>query len=164
MSLNHFIFHIKNPLRLEMSKLKPREKRQARILALQLIYAKDFEGSELDETCNLIMESDNSLSEEIIIYGKQLSNLVFLKLKELDHLIANKSRNWDFSRITLLDKLILRISLVEMIYVEEVPPKVSIAEGVEIAKLFSTDDSSSFINGILDSVYNEIIKVKVKSK
>ena len=51
-----------------------------------------------------------------------------------------------------------------MIYVEEVPPKVSIAEGVEIAKLFSTDDSSSFINGILDSVYNEIIKVKVKSK
>jgi N utilization substance protein B len=50
-----------------------------------------------------------------------------------------------------------------MVYVDEVPPKVSIAEGVEIAKQFSTEDSSSFINGILDSVYNEIIKGKEKT-
>ena len=52
------------------------------------------------------------------------------------------------------------MSLVEMIYMDEIPPKVSISEGVEIAKQFSTDDSSSFINGILDSVYNEIVKKK----
>ena len=57
----------------------------------------------------------------------------------------------------------MRIALVEMIYVDDVPPKVSIAEGVEIAKLFSTDDSSGFINGILDSVYNKKIKGKVNT-
>jgi N utilization substance protein B len=78
----------------------------------------------------------------------------------VDELIKNRSKNWDFDRITLIDKLILRMALVEMIYVDEVPPKVSIAEGVEIAKQFSTDDSSSFINGILDAVYNEIVKKK----
>jgi N utilization substance protein B len=52
------------------------------------------------------------------------------------------------------------MALVEMMYIDEIPPKVSIAEGVEIAKEFSTEDSSSFINGILDSVYNEMIVKK----
>jgi N utilization substance protein B len=82
---------------------------------------------------------------------------------EIDKLIVSRSKNWDFDRITIIDKLILRMALVEMVYVDEVPPKVSIAEGVEIAKQFSTEDSSSFINGILDSVYNEIIKGKEKT-
>jgi N utilization substance protein B len=82
---------------------------------------------------------------------------------EIDKLIISRSKNWDFDRITLIDKLILRMALSEMMYVDEVPPKVSIAEGVEIAKQFSTEDSSSFINGILDSVYNEIIKGKEKT-
>ena len=143
-----------------MSNLKPKEKRKARIAALQMIYAKEFKGSGLDETCNLLIENESKLSKEIIKYSKQLSNLVFIHLMELDKLISSKSKNWDFDRITLLDKLILRIALVEMIYVDDIPPKVSIAEGVEIAKLFSTDDSSSFINGILDSVYNKKIKGK----
>ena len=78
----------------------------------------------------------------------------------MDELIKNRSKNWDFDRITLIDKLILRMALVEMLHMEEVPPKVSIAEGVEIAKQFSTEDSSSFINGILDAVYTEIMKKK----
>ena len=82
---------------------------------------------------------------------------------EIDKLIISRSKNWDFDRITLIDKLILRMALSEMMYVDEVPPKVSIAEGVEIAKQFSTEDSSSFINCILDSVYNEIIKGKEKT-
>ena len=55
------------------------------------------------------------------------------------------------------------MALVEMMYMDEVPLKVSIVEGVEIAKQFSTEDSSSFINGILDSVYNDIVKVKEKT-
>jgi N utilization substance protein B len=54
------------------------------------------------------------------------------------------------------------MALVEMIHKDEVPPKVSITEGVEIAKQFSTEDSSSFINGILDSVYSELIMKKEK--
>ena len=52
------------------------------------------------------------------------------------------------------------MSLAEMLYEKQVPPKVSITEGVEIAKEFSTQDSSGFINGILDSVYNELCKTK----
>ena len=65
-------------------------------------------------------------------------------------------------RLALIDKIILRMSLSEMLYVESVPPKVSIAEGVEIAKEFSTKDSSRFVNGILDAVYNNVVKKNIK--
>ena len=58
-------------------------------------------------------------------------------------------------RLALIDKIILRMSISEMLYIDDIPPKVSIAEGVEIAKEFSTKDSSGFVNGILDAVYNE---------
>ena len=65
-------------------------------------------------------------------------------------------------RVALIDKLILRLEISEMLQEESVPPKVSIVEGVEIAKLFSTDDSSRFVNGILDSVYNDSLKGLIK--
>ena len=146
-----------------MSELKPRQKRQARIITLQAIYARELQGSDLDDTCNFMMDAKKPPSENVINYGKQLSNLIFMHTEEIDKLIISRSKNWDFDRITLIDKLILRMALTEMVYVNDVPPKVSITEGVKIAKQFSTEDSSGFINGILDSVYNEIIKGKEKT-
>ena len=143
-----------------MPELTPKQKRQARIITLQVIYANELKGSDLDDTCEFMLDEGNPPLENIIKYGKQLSNLIFQHTIEVDELIKNRSKNWDFDRITLIDKLILRMALVEMIYVNEVPPKVSITEGVEIAKKFSTEDSSGFINGILDAVYNEMIKKK----
>ena len=143
-----------------MSDLTPKQKRQARIITLQVIYAHEFKGSDLADTCEFMLDEGNPPIENVIKYGKQLSSLIFQHAIEVDEIIKNRSKNWDFDRITLIDKLILRMAMVEMIYVDEVPPKVSIAEGVEIAKQFSTEDSSSFINGILDAVYNKIVKKK----
>ena len=143
-----------------MSDLTPKQKRQSRIITLQIIYANEFEGSDLNDTCEFMLDKGNPPIENVIKYGKQLSNLIFQHTIEVDKLIRNRSKNWDFDRITIIDKLILRMALVEMIYVDEVPPKVSIAEGVEIAKQFSTEDSSSFINGILDAIYNGMVKKK----
>ena len=143
-----------------MSDLTPKQKRQARIITLQAIYAHEFNGSDLDDTCEFMLDEGNPPIENVIKYGKQLSNLIFQHAVKIDKLIKNRSKNWDIDRITLIDKLILRMALVEMIYMDEIPPKVSISEGVEIAKQFSTEDSSSFINGILDAVYNEMVKKK----
>ena len=63
--------------------------------------------------------------------------------------------NWDISRMALIDRIIIKLALSEMFYFDEVPGKVSIVEAVEISKEYSTKDSSSFINGILDSIYND---------
>ena len=143
-----------------MSDLTPKQKRQARIITLQAIYAHEFNGSDLDDTCEFMLDEGNPPIDNVIKYGKQLSNLILQHAVEVDELIKNRSKNWDFDRIALIDKLILRMALVEMLHMDEIPPKVSIAEGVEIAKKFSTEDSSSFINGILDAVYNEMVKKK----
>ena len=63
----------------------------------------------------------------------------------------------------LIDNIILRMAIAEMLFIEEVPLKVSIAEAIEIAKIFSTKDSGRFVNGILDSIYKDIVKGKMGS-
>ena len=145
-----------------MAKLKPKDKRSARIVALQLIYANELANTNIDTTSELMIDEEDFLSKDVIQYAKKLSTLVIDNCIETDKLIKDRSKNWDFKRIATIDKLILKLALVEMIYVNDVPPKVSIAESVEIAKKYSTNDSSGFINGILDSVYNSIIIKKEK--
>jgi N utilization substance protein B len=139
-----------------------KEKRKARIITLQMIYA--YESSNTNSrkmAAHLAKELNLQINSSIIKYSIMLADLAIEHALEIDKIIITHSKNWDFDRIAMIDRLILRISLAEMIYVEEVPHKVSISEGVEIAKEFSTEDSGSFVNGILDAVYNDIMKGKV---
>ena len=146
-----------------MHDLTPQQKRNARIFALQVIYAQEFNGSDMDTTFKYMLDHENLPTKDVVTYGKHLCSLTFKHLHETDELIKQRSKNWDFDRITIMDRLILRMSLTEMLYEDGVPPKVSITEGVEIAKQFSTSDSSSFINGILDAVYHDLIKRQNKT-
>ena len=148
-------------------KVNPKDKRLARIIAIQAIYANEIYPENSNDIFDIILNSDDDKdwaplesipSKDAINYGKKLHKIVIENKDELDDLIKIRSKNWSIDRITLLDRLILRMSLAEMIYEKDVPPKVSISEGVEIAKYFSTDESGSFVNGILDSFYNDTIK------
>ena len=146
------------------------QKRISRYLCLQTIYAYEMTGEQDMNTFHngeiknklILIEHFNQdfneyfgdLNKEQIEYSKQLYDASLLNKNHVDDLIKNKLDNWDISRLSLIDKLILRMSISEMFFIDDVPPKVSIAEGVEIAKVFSTNDSSSFVNGILDSIYN----------
>ena len=80
--------------------------------------------------------------------------------EKVDSLIKKNLQNWDFKRIAELDKILLRMGVCEMLFIDDVPPKASITEMVEISKVYSTDESPTFINGILDSVYNNYINQK----
>ena len=146
-----------------MHDLTPQQKRKARITALQVIYAQEFQGSDIDTTFEHMMDPEDTPEEDVMIYSRHLCELTIQHLDKTDKLIKKRSKNWHFERITIMDRLILSMSLAEMMFEDEVPPKVSITEGVEIAKQFSTSDSSSFINGILDAVYNDIPKEKDKA-
>ena len=68
------------------------------------------------------------------------------------------TKNWRLERMARLDKCILRLAAFEILYMEEIPPKVSIDEAVEIGKKFGGDDSGSFINGILDNIYSTLLQ------
>ena len=130
-------------------------------MALKMIYSKEINADQKESSiAKDISEVNGKSSKEITEYAKQIFDLTFEKQDEMDKYIVEKSSNWDINRIGLIDKLIIRMSLAEMLYVNEVPPKVSIVEGVEIAKEYSTNDSGAFVNGILDSVYNEKMRGK----
>ena len=138
------------------------EKRKSRIIALQALYAYQVSETTIDVLLKHI--KSNQESEEVISYAKSLSMLTIDNLKDIDVYIIDNAHNWEFDRISLIDKLVLRLSLAEMIYEDSVPPKVSIVEGVEIAKEFGTESSGGFVNGILDSVYNKLVDNKVEDK
>ena len=146
-----------------MHDLTPKQKRKARITTLQVIYALEFHGSDMATTFEHMLNPTDTPEKDVIVYSRHLCSLTIQHLDEMDTLIKKHSKNWNFERITIMDRLILRMSLAEMLFEDEVPPKVSIAEGVEIAKQFSTSDSSSFINGIMDAVYNDLVKGKEKA-
>ncbi len=133
------------------------DKRRARVFALKMAYAYEMtqkKESLIDGNINI----DQDLSKEsadIISYSRKIVDTCISNMNDIDSLIVSKSSNWDINRIAFIDKIIIRLALTEMLYFEDVPPKVSIVEAVEISKEFSTQDSSSFINGILDSIYNK---------
>ncbi len=76
-------------------------------------------------------------------------------LSEIDQVIRRHVKNWDISRMAVVDKNILRLGVFELLYTEDIPPRVSINEAVELAKTFGDIDSPKFINGILDSVFRK---------
>jgi N utilization substance protein B len=140
-----------------------KEKRLARVIALQALYAYEVAETEPGNAMATIVEElEESPSADVISYGGKLVRLAIDHQEGSDELIIARLKNWEMKRVSLMDKLILRLEISEMLHEESVPPKVSIVEGVEIAKLFSTDDSSRFVNGILDSVYNDSLKGLIK--
>jgi N utilization substance protein B len=142
------------------------KKRIARYICLQAIYA--YEVSEdshaFDDSNSMftkhfqddLVDFFGELLDSQIAYSKRLYEHSITNKAFVDQLITDRLNNWDISRLAIIDKIILRMSVSEMFFINDVPPKVSITEGVEIAKVFSTKDSSSFVNGILDAVYNEV--------
>ena len=133
-----------------------KEKRLSRIVALQAVYADEVSQSRLDLSLDMILEElDEDASSEVRLYAEKLTKITINHKESSDILIVERLKNWEMKRLSLMDKLILRLGISEMLHEESVPPKVSIVEGVEIAKLFSTPDSGRFVNGILDSIYND---------
>ena len=156
------------------------EKRISRYISLQAIYAYEISGNQ----DILIYKKNNKIDSPVFMhhfqndfdddYGNlsssqlEFSQQLYLSSIEnrdyIDSIIKERLKNWDISRLAIIDKLILRMSAAEMLFIDDVPPKVSIVEGVEIAKVFSTKDSSNFVNGILDAIYNEVYINHMKSK
>jgi len=78
--------------------------------------------------------------------------------EELDRLIEQYSENWRLNRINVIDRNILRMALFELLYCQDIPPKVTINEAIDLGKRYGSEDSGSFINGILDRIQNEVVR------
>ncbi|MBF0338386.1 MAG: transcription antitermination factor NusB [Nitrospirae bacterium] len=127
-------------------------RRQARELVLQTLFQFDFTGkipgrSELEESLK-----DRVPSKEIIVFIDDLVTGTIRHIKEIDEIIAVASQHWQLQRLATVDRNILRAATYELLYRDDIPAAVTINEAVDIAKKFSTVDSYSFINGVLDKI------------
>ena len=85
-------------------------------------------------------------------YAIQIADYFQKNHEEVDEIIQKYAKNWDLGRLVKMDKDILRIAIVELLYIKDAPMKVVVDEALELAKKYSTDDSASFINGVLAKV------------
>lgn len=92
--------------------------------------------------------------------SRTFSENLFLKTLRIsdqaDALIEGKIKNWELSRIALIDKLVLRMSICEFLHFEDIPTRVTINEAIEIAKKYSTANSGKFVNGVLDAILEQL--------
>ena len=146
-----------NPLLLDESKpgnnTPKNSRREARETALQILYAYEYSQ---DNVGRIIEDVCEVFSDKAMLFIKKLVQCATEHRDALDDLIKSRAQNWDFERIAIIDRLLLRIGICEFLHFEDIPPKVSINEVIEISKRYSTDKSSKFINGILDSVYDDL--------
>lgn len=126
-------------------------RRLSRVLALEALYRFDLLDEPIDEALKDIY-SRESPPEDVRKFTNKILESVKLNLEEIDKLIDQTTLNWPLERITTIDRSILRMAVAEMLGIEEVPFKVSISEAIEVAKLFSTEESGRFVNGVLDNI------------
>lgn len=118
---------------------------------MQALYAFELGGGDAKHIISsvLVPEIDDDTTR---VFAEQLFLRSLDRRDEADELIVQHTENWEVSRIALIDRLLLRMAIVEILTFEDIPPKVSINEAIEVAKKFSTAKSGKFINGILDAV------------
>tara|TARA_B100001250_G_scaffold405471_2_gene422988 strand:+ start:759 stop:1193 length:435 start_codon:yes stop_codon:yes gene_type:complete len=134
------------------SKIHPR--RNARESVMQALYAQQFS----DDEPTIILNRILALYPEKKKNSKFISSLFQCVLNYSDsanEMIKSHLQNWEIDRVAQIDQVLLRMGVCEIFYMDDIPPKVSISEMVEISKVYSTDESSGFINGVLDAVFKE---------
>lgn len=148
-------------------KYKPHAKRLGRELAMQYLFRCDMR-DELPsvQTFNQFFEEvreqhalqENRLARKGREYAQKLYNNVAIHKEKIDCTIQACSDNWDWERLSLVDRNIMRIAVAEMLYEDEVPPIVSIDEAVEIARDYSGEEAGNFINGVLNGIKNTLTR------
>ena len=126
-------------------------RRQARELAVQALFSSDFNNDwNLDSTLNCA--NFYSRDKSIIKFTDLLITGVVENKVSLDSDITKASENWSISRMSRVDRSILRVCSYEIIFLNDVPVNVSINEAIEIAKKFGSEDSANFVNGVIDKI------------
>jgi N utilization substance protein B len=127
-------------------------RRKAREIALQVLYQIDISKIDVDESIALFRDNFG-MPQELVEFSTQLIKSTLDHIKEIDALIKNCSEQWSLERMSTVDKNILRMAVCEFLYCGDIPPKVTLNEAIDIGKIYGSDNSGSFINGILDAMY-----------
>ena len=137
-----------------MTRSKHHPRRDAREGAMQALFASQFSDESSPEVLARFLDSfPNRRKSRSFI--EELYQCVIEHSDWADGLIKSHLQNWEFDRVAQVDQVLLRMGVCEIFFMDDIPPKATISEMVEIAKIYSTEESSGFINGILDSVFKD---------
>jgi N utilization substance protein B len=137
-------------------------RRKAREFAMQLLYAVEVGKEPFLEALSALTSAPDAPDVEARDYGTRLARKVLENQQELDGLMVKASANWDLERMAILDRILIRLASAELLWFPDVPLKVAINEAVDLAKKFSTGDSSRFVNGMLDSIAKQFSNPRQK--
>jgi N utilization substance protein B len=136
------------------------KRRKAREIALQVLYGLDTQGGELRDAIALFWANfDNAseeMSDEVKKFSDELVEGAWKNRREIDKLISGNSENWTIGRMSRVDKSILRMAVYELLFCPDIPPKVTLNEAIDLGKIYGSENSGSFINGILDALYEKL--------
>ena len=132
---------------------------RARHLALQFLYQVDLLGQEKIEDLTAFLKGEEKPGDART-YARHLVEGTLEARESLDGTIQSVAQNWDISRMAVIDRNVLRLASFELLKCDDIPPNVAINEAIELGKRFSTAQSGSFINGILDKIKNQHLEAQ----
>jgi N utilization substance protein B len=127
------------------------KRRRSRELAMQALFYMDMNQNVSLEMLDLYCDSFTPSKKAFPFFLQLVKGVIYARY-EIDSIIERFSSNWKISRMSCVDRNILRIAVYEMLFCCDIPPKVSINEAIDVGKKFGTEESGAFINGILDSI------------
>ena len=126
-------------------------RRDAREAAVQYLYQREMQGDQNDQALEEFYEM-RGLSPSGRRFCDELLQGWMQHREEIDEVIAKNARNFEFNRLSAVDRNVLRIACHEILFRSDIPAPVAINEAIEIAKKYSTEDSGKFVNGVLDNI------------
>lgn len=134
-----------------------------REIVFLLLYKRDFSRDDDIQNSSLIMEQ-LSVTRKNVLDAAARAGAIVKKIPEIDSSIEQASTSYEFERIQIIERNVLRLGVFELFYDSEIPPKVAIAEAIRLAKKFGTPASVSFVNAILDHLYKKSLGEKGDDK
>jgi len=131
-------------------------RRDARIEVMKALYAHEQAGDTPDHFVHTILNPELEGDPDTLEFAETLFRTTLDTTEEADEIIQDHATHWDLPRITAVDRALLRMATTELLKFEEIPPKVSIDEAIEISKTYSTPKSGPFINGVLDAIVMDL--------
>lgn len=135
------------------------QRRNSRELAMQALYYIDLVGDDVERAYNLFCTHFEP-EDEIRAFFENIVEGTLKHKREIDNLVESFSNNWKLSRMSGVDRNVLRIAVYEILYCYDIPSIVTINEAIDIGKKYGTADSGAFINGILDAISQNLKKNK----
>lgn len=149
------------------------KRRLAREIAIQSLYQMEMNDVNADQAIAMVVEEahqDNESSmtitdePKLVEYVRSLVDGTYRIRAEIDELLIEYLKGWQMDRLSRVDRQILRLAAFEMVYGNDVPPKVVVNEAIDLAKHFGVEESGKFVNGVLGKMIKELDKIKGKVK